>query len=94
MALKAVFFDVGETLVDETRMWERAADEVGVSRFTLMGVLGGLAARGEPHARTWEILEVERRRVHKVRISRSVPHEAAFAVERAARDPAADRAAK
>src|SRR5260221_548816 len=26
-------------------MWERAADAVGVPRFTLMGVLGGLAAR-------------------------------------------------
>ncbi|MGH3132498.1 MAG: HAD family hydrolase [Gaiellaceae bacterium] len=56
MALKAVFFDVGETLVDETGMGERAADLVGVPRFTLMGVLGGLAARGEPHDRVWEVL--------------------------------------
>jgi HAD superfamily hydrolase (TIGR01509 family) len=60
MAVKAVFFDVGETLVDETRTWERAADAAGVSRFTLMGVLGGLAARGEPHGRVWEILGVDR----------------------------------
>ena len=60
MALKAVFFDVGETLVDETRMWERAADAAGIPRFTLMGVLGGLAARGEHHARVWELLEVAR----------------------------------
>lgn len=59
MALRAVVFDVGETLVDETGMWERAADAAGVPRFTLMGVLGGLAARGEHHARAWEILEVE-----------------------------------
>jgi FMN phosphatase YigB (HAD superfamily) len=59
VALKAVFFDVGETLVDETRMWERAADAMGVPRFTLMGVLGGLAARGEHHARVWELLDVE-----------------------------------
>ncbi len=28
-------------------------------RFTLMGVIGGLAARGEHHARAWEILDVE-----------------------------------
>ena len=60
MAVRAVFFDVGETLVDETPTWERAADAVGVPRFTLMGVLGGLAARGEPHGRVWEILGVER----------------------------------
>jgi FMN phosphatase YigB (HAD superfamily) len=59
MALKAVVFDVGETLVDETGMWERAADVAGVPRFTLMGVLGGLAARGEHHSKAWRILAVE-----------------------------------
>jgi HAD superfamily hydrolase (TIGR01509 family) len=64
VALKAVFFDVGETLVDETPTWERAADAAGVPRFTLMGVLGGLAARGEPHGRVWELLGVERPAVH------------------------------
>jgi HAD superfamily hydrolase (TIGR01509 family) len=57
--VKAVFFDVGSTLIDETGMWERAADAVGVPRFTLMGVLGGLAARGEHHDRVWELLGVE-----------------------------------
>jgi FMN phosphatase YigB (HAD superfamily) len=56
--VNAVVFDVGETLVDETRMWEAAADVAGVPRFTLMGVLGGLAARGEKHSRVWEILGV------------------------------------
>ena len=60
MAVKAFVFDVGETLVDETRLWERAADAAGVPRFTLMGVLGGLAARGEHHDRVWELLGVER----------------------------------
>ena len=60
MAVKAVVFDVGETLVDETGMWERAADAAGVPRFTLMGVLGGLAARGEHHDEAWRILGVER----------------------------------
>jgi FMN phosphatase YigB (HAD superfamily) len=60
MALRAVVFDVGETLIDETGLWERAADAAGVPRFTLMGVLGGLAARGEPHSRVWKLLGVER----------------------------------
>jgi HAD superfamily hydrolase (TIGR01509 family) len=59
VALKAVVFDVGETLVDETGMWERAADAAGVPRFTLMGVLGGLAARGEHHSKVWQLLGVE-----------------------------------
>jgi HAD superfamily hydrolase (TIGR01509 family) len=59
VALKAVVFDVGETLVDETGMWERAAERAGVPRFTLMGVLGGVAARGEHHNLAWDILGVE-----------------------------------
>jgi HAD superfamily hydrolase (TIGR01509 family) len=60
LALKAVVFDVGETLVDETGMWERAAAVAQVPRFTLMGILGGLAARGEHHNRVWELLGIER----------------------------------
>jgi HAD superfamily hydrolase (TIGR01549 family) len=57
--VSVVFFDVGETLVDETRAWERHADRLGVPRFTLMGIVGGLAARGESHRRAWELLGVE-----------------------------------
>jgi HAD superfamily hydrolase (TIGR01549 family) len=58
--IRAVVFDVGETLFDETGIWERAADAAGVPRFTLMGILGGLAARGERHTKAWEMLGVER----------------------------------
>ena len=53
-------FDAGETLVDETGIWERAADLAGVPRFTVMGILGGLITRGERHSRVWELLSVER----------------------------------
>ena len=56
--MKAVFFDVGETLIDETRAWGAAADAAGVPRLTFFGVLGALAARGEPHRRVYEILGV------------------------------------
>lgn len=58
--LKSVVFDAGETLVDETGIWERAADAAGVPRFTVMGILGGLISRGEHHSRLWELLAVER----------------------------------
>jgi HAD superfamily hydrolase (TIGR01509 family) len=57
--VKVVVFDVGETLVDESHLWERVADHARVPRFTLMGLLGGLAARGEPHERVWELLGLE-----------------------------------
>ena len=47
MAVTAVVFDVGETLVDETRNWEAVADACGVPRFTLMALVGVAIARGE-----------------------------------------------
>jgi FMN phosphatase YigB (HAD superfamily) len=59
VAVKAVVFDVGETLIDETRLWERAADGAGAPRFTVMGIVGGLAARGDDHQRVWELLGIE-----------------------------------
>lgn len=59
MAVTHVVFDIGETLIDETAMWQQAADLAGVPRFTLMGVLGGLAARGAHHDEVWGILGVE-----------------------------------
>jgi HAD superfamily hydrolase (TIGR01549 family) len=55
--VNTVLFDVGETLVDETRMWARWAQWLGVPEFTLYGVLGGLAARGEDHRRFVELLK-------------------------------------
>jgi HAD superfamily hydrolase (TIGR01549 family) len=58
MALRAVVFDVGETLVDETRNWERVADDCGVPRFTLMALIGATIARDEPHRRALEWLGV------------------------------------
>jgi FMN phosphatase YigB (HAD superfamily) len=54
-----VVFDVGETLVDETMMWTRAAANAGVTPLTLMGVLGATIERGVHHNDTWEILGVE-----------------------------------
>ncbi|MEX0629557.1 MAG: HAD family hydrolase [Chloroflexota bacterium] len=44
-----VVFDVGETLVDETRVWGAWADVVGVPRLTFMAVLGAVIARGGAH---------------------------------------------
>ena len=47
--IEAVVFDVGETLVDETRAWEGWADHLGVPRLTFLGVLGAAIERGEDH---------------------------------------------
>lgn len=54
--VRAVFFDVGETLVDETRLWGEWADWLGVPRLTFFGVLGAVIERGEHHRRVFDIL--------------------------------------
>jgi HAD superfamily hydrolase (TIGR01549 family) len=56
MAIRTVFFDIGETLVDETRQWSAWADWLGIPRMTFFAVLGGLIARGEHHRRVFELL--------------------------------------
>jgi len=62
MALKAVFFDVGETLVDETRMWTAVARHHGIPPFTLMAVLGGVIERGQHHGAVHDLLAPDRPR--------------------------------
>ncbi|GII76325.1 haloacid dehalogenase [Sphaerisporangium rufum] len=56
MAVRAVVFDVGETLIDETRIWSRWADRLGVPRFTLLGVLGGMAALDRSHREAFQVV--------------------------------------
>jgi HAD superfamily hydrolase (TIGR01662 family) len=41
-----VCLDVGETLVDETRVWSAWADELAIPRLTFMAALGAVLARG------------------------------------------------
>jgi HAD superfamily hydrolase (TIGR01549 family) len=41
-----VVLDVGETLVDETRIWSTWADVLGVPRLTMLAALGATIARG------------------------------------------------
>jgi HAD superfamily hydrolase (TIGR01549 family) len=60
VAVRAVFFDVGETLVDESGYWGRVARLVGVPRHVVLAALGVTIARGESHRRVFELLGVER----------------------------------
>jgi FMN phosphatase YigB (HAD superfamily) len=56
MAVKAVFFDVGETLVDETRYWAAHAERLGVTPHVVWAALGVTISRGEHHRRVFELL--------------------------------------
>lgn len=55
-ALRAVAFDVGEVLIDETRIWARWARRLGVTELAFMGVLGGVAALGRSHRDAFQII--------------------------------------
>jgi HAD superfamily hydrolase (TIGR01662 family) len=56
VTIRAVVFDVGETLVDETDAWGDWADWLGIPRLTLFGVLGAVIARSGDHREVFEIL--------------------------------------
>ena len=60
MAVTAVFFDVGETLVDEERYWRGLAEVIGIGPQVLWAALGVTIARGEEHTALWEHLGIER----------------------------------
>lgn len=51
-----VCLDVGETIIDETRVWETWADVLGVTRFTFMTAIGAMLARGRPFQEVFEFL--------------------------------------
>jgi hypothetical protein len=54
MAIKVVFFDVGETLFSEERLWAAWADYLGVEEDAFRTVLQETIARGERHHRVFE----------------------------------------
>jgi len=60
LAIRAVFFDVGETLVDERRYWRQVAALAGVPEHALWAALGVTIEHGEDHTALFRHLGVER----------------------------------
>jgi FMN phosphatase YigB (HAD superfamily) len=54
-----ICLDVGETLIDETRIWSIWADELGVPRLTFMAALGGVIARGGEFREVFSIFDAD-----------------------------------
>jgi len=54
--IRAVVFDVGETLVDETRAWGEWADHLGVPRLTFFAAMGVVIERGWHHRRVFDLV--------------------------------------
>jgi HAD superfamily hydrolase (TIGR01549 family) len=57
MPIRAVCFDVGETLIDETRHWVEWADFLGVPPLTLFTAIGVIMERGQSLRRVFEIFK-------------------------------------
>jgi len=51
-----VVLDIGEVLIDETRVWSVWADVLGVPAFTLMAAIGGAVVRGGDHRDAFALL--------------------------------------
>ena len=60
MSVRAVFFDVGETLVDEERYWRTIARAAGQRPHVVWAALGKTIERREEHWELWGHLGVER----------------------------------
>jgi HAD superfamily hydrolase (TIGR01549 family) len=60
VALSAVFFDVGETLVDEERWWRELAERSGLQPHVVWAALGVTIERGEEHDELWRHLRIDR----------------------------------
>ncbi|MBA2570493.1 MAG: HAD family hydrolase [Chloroflexi bacterium] len=68
MSDRWVCLDVGETLIDETRIWSLWADELGIPRLTFMAAFGAVIERGHEHRDVFAILEQPRWREHLPRV--------------------------
>jgi HAD superfamily hydrolase (TIGR01549 family) len=51
-----IALDVGETLIDETRIWSVWADVLGIPHLTLMAALGAEVANGGDHRTAFELV--------------------------------------
>jgi HAD superfamily hydrolase (TIGR01549 family) len=56
MAVRLVVFDVGETLIDETRLWGEWADWLGISRLTFFAALGAVIEKGQHHREVFNLV--------------------------------------
>lgn len=56
MTVRLIVFDVGETLIDESRMWGEWADWLGVTRLAFFAALGGVIWARKHHREVYELV--------------------------------------
>lgn len=60
-----VVFDVGETLIDESRIWRAWADELDIPQMTFMSVFGAIVARGQGYQDVAAYFDIADWRLHR-----------------------------
>ena len=58
MTERWVVLDVGETIIDETRVWSIWADMLGIPRLTFLAGFGAVLTRGGEHRDVFELFNV------------------------------------
>ncbi|GAA3758127.1 HAD family hydrolase [Salinactinospora qingdaonensis] len=56
MQIRSVVFDVGETLINESRIFARWADRLGVPHLTFFAIIGGVLAQGRPLGDAFDVI--------------------------------------
>jgi HAD superfamily hydrolase (TIGR01549 family) len=56
VAIACIVFDVGETLINEERMWGFWADRLGVTRLRFFAAMGAVLDRGQHHRRAFDLV--------------------------------------
>lgn len=76
MPIRAVFFDIGETLINEDRLWSGWADWLGVPRLTFFAAMGSAIDRGERIEQVFEYFKpgFDIEREERVRAVAGVPN--------------------
>lgn len=59
MAVRAVFLDVGETIVNESRGWAKIAGLCGLEPHVMWAGIGAIIERRERHSQAFELLGIE-----------------------------------
>jgi FMN phosphatase YigB (HAD superfamily) len=72
--VRAVFFDLGETLVDETTMWMGWARWLGAPPFTVMGLVGATIGQRVHHDLVFDLFQVDPGRERAAKTAAGVPH--------------------
>jgi FMN phosphatase YigB (HAD superfamily) len=70
--VRAVVFDVGETLIDESRLWAAWADWLGVPRSTFFVALGSVIGQGRDHRDVFTLLGFDYEREAAARASAGI----------------------